>query len=170
VDNRVDEITVEALTPAHFASVLKIEKAVFKDPWPAAAFLEVMSFSANCWAAMANGQVVGYLITQWVLDEIHILNVAVSPEMHRAGIGSKLLNFVVAEGQKQGMRDMFLEVRVSNVAAISLYMRFGFQVLSTRKKYYTDGEDALVMHCPVPENTTGTGKSVDTAGSKTEEK
>ncbi|HEY3294450.1 MAG TPA: ribosomal protein S18-alanine N-acetyltransferase [bacterium] len=172
MDNSKPDITLVTLTPDHFAAILKIEKAVYKDPWSAASFLEIMSFSPNNWVAMVDGHVVGYIITQWVIDEIHILNVAVAEEMHRKGVGSKLLSYLVAEGQKQGMRDMFLEVRVTNTPAQALYERFGFKPLSVRKKYYGDGEDALVMHCAMPEIAAPVTDEVmaGETGSKTEEK
>jgi len=169
VGGPASEIKIESMDPRHFRPILKIERSVFKDPWTAASFLEVMSFSPNNWVAILDGQLVGYVVTQWVLDEIHILNVAVAPNTQRQGVGSKLLRHVIAEGQQHAMRDMFLEVRIGNSGAITLYERFGFKMLTVRKKYYTDGEDALVMHCSVPERASVPGTSLDAAGSKTEE-
>jgi ribosomal-protein-alanine acetyltransferase len=159
------EVTIAPMTVSHIGAVMKIEKSVFKDPWSAASFVEVMSFSPNNWIAKIDGHIVGYLITQFILDEIHILNVAVANEMHRKGVATKLLAVLVAEGRKHGMRDMFLEVRVGNAGAIALYERHGFRQLSVRKKYYPNGEDALVMHCAMPEDS-----AVDSTGSKIEEK
>jgi ribosomal-protein-alanine N-acetyltransferase len=53
---------------------------------------------------------------------------------------------VIERGKKRGMRDVFLEVRISNQAAQKLYEKFGFSVLNKRTRYYPDGEDALILH------------------------
>jgi ribosomal-protein-alanine N-acetyltransferase len=147
------------MTTDHLAPVLAIERRVFGDPWSDAAFLEVLSFSPHNWVALAGGEVAGYLMTQWVLDEIHILNVAVDAARQRQGIGRRLLAFLLQKAARRGMRDLFLEVRIGNAAAIALYRSFGFADLTRRKRYYPDGEDALVMHCrlaaePTDETTT----------------
>jgi ribosomal-protein-alanine N-acetyltransferase len=171
MDNSTPDIRIEKMNPGQLSSILKIEKSVFKDPWTAASFVEVMSFSPDCWAALAGDEVVGYVVTQWILDEIHILNIAVAAEMHRKGVGTRLLDYVITEGLKHNMKDVFLEVRVGNSAAISLYERFEFKALTIRKKYYTDGEDALVMHRTLPAQESDANEtSMDAAGSKTEEK
>ncbi len=90
------------MTTDHIAPVLEIERRVFDDPWSAAAFLEALSFSVHNWVALADGAVAGYLITQWVLDEIHVLNVAVDTARQRRGIGRLLMAFLHAEGIAAG--------------------------------------------------------------------
>jgi ribosomal-protein-alanine N-acetyltransferase len=57
-----------------------------------------------------------------------------------------MLKFLIESGAKKGSRDLFLEVRASNLPARTLYERFGFSPLSVRKKYYADGEDAMILH------------------------
>jgi [ribosomal protein S18]-alanine N-acetyltransferase len=148
-DVRITKMDIE-----HLVAVQRIEESVFKDPWPASAFIEVLALTPFVWVALADGAVAGYLITQWVMDEVHVLNVAVAKEMQRRGIAARLMRFIQMKARHSGMRDLFLEVRVSNSPAITLYQRFGFQALATRKKYYSDGEDALVMHCHLPDWTT----------------
>jgi [ribosomal protein S18]-alanine N-acetyltransferase len=166
MDNSKPEIEIARLSSTHMPMVMKIEKSVFRDPWTAGSFVEIMAFSEECWAALSEGRVAGYLITQWVLDEIHILNLAVDRHFFRKGIGSRLLGFILKRGASRGMQDVFLEVRVSNAAAIALYLRFGFEQLSVRKRYYNDGEDAFVMHCRLagvgvdsPSGAVGSGDS-----------
>jgi ribosomal-protein-alanine acetyltransferase len=129
----------------HVAEVAAIEAVSYRDPWSEDSFREVRILSDTSWVALADGEVVGYLITQWVLDEIHILNVAVRPDCRKQGIASTLLDMLFLLAGRRGMRDMFLEVRVSNAAAHQTYRKFGFSTLATRKSYYPDGEDALVM-------------------------
>jgi ribosomal-protein-alanine N-acetyltransferase len=81
-----------------------------------------------------------------VLDELHINNLAVLPDLRRAGIGSTLLAFVLQKGVELGAHRATLEVRRSNEAARLLYERFGFAVAGVRPGYYSKPvEDALVL-------------------------
>jgi ribosomal-protein-alanine N-acetyltransferase len=139
------DIRIEILTADHLPAVMAIERASFRDPWTMTSFRDLMIQMRTNWTAFADECVAGYLITQWVLDEIHILNIAVSGNYHRRGIASGLMRFLQDSGRERNMQAIFLEVRVSNEAAIAFYKQFGFSVLSTRKKYYQDGENALVM-------------------------
>ena len=130
----------------HVAEVAAIEAASFRDPWSEHSFHELLSLTDTNWVALAGSAVAGYLVTQWVLDEIHILNIAVRSDFRRQGISAKLLQMLLDLGEQRGMRDVFLEVRVSNVSAQGLYQKHGFSVLAVRKRYYPDGEDALIMY------------------------
>jgi [ribosomal protein S18]-alanine N-acetyltransferase len=150
------------MTTAHLPAVVAIEKSVFPDPWSTGAFVELMSLSDRVWVALSDERVVGYLVTQWILDEVHILNVAVSSDMQRRGVGAAMLRYLVDLATDKGMREMFLEVRVGNTAARTLYTRFGFSALAVRKKYYSDNEDALVMHCRLtPAEAADSGTTSD---------
>jgi ribosomal-protein-alanine N-acetyltransferase len=81
-----------------------------------------------------------------VLDELHINNLAVMPNLRRTGIGSTLLAFVLKKGVELGARRATLEVRRSNEAARLLYERAGFVVAGVRPGYYSKPvEDALVL-------------------------
>lgn len=90
--------------------------------------------------------VVGYGGIWLTVDEGHITTIASAPEMRGYGIGELLLNGLIDLGQELGARFITLEVRVSNVVAQNLYLKYGFEARGTRKRYYTDNnEDALVM-------------------------
>lgn len=142
-----DVIEIIPMVAEHVDTVLRIERSVFRDAWTEEAFREALRLSDKCWTVKCAGEIAGYLITQWVLDEIHILNIAVAPEFQRKHIGSRILEHLFDKARRWGMRDLFLEVRISNFTAIALYERFGFGELAIRKNYYADGEDARVMHC-----------------------
>ncbi|MBU0691933.1 ribosomal protein S18-alanine N-acetyltransferase [bacterium] len=144
------EYEIKPLTADHLHEVVKIEKASFSDPWPESAFRNLMIQTRNNWAILIGGDVAGYLVTQWVLDEIHILNLAVSERFRRRGLAAALMSFLIKSGQKKKSRDMYLEVRASNDAARALYAKFGFSPLGMRKSYYADGEDAMVLHKRIP--------------------
>ena len=88
----------------------------------------------------------GYLVF-WVLPpEIHILNIAVRPDLRSRGIGRTLLDYLFAYAGERGADRLFLEVRPSNVAARALYKRAGFLVTGKRPNYYAEeGEDAILL-------------------------
>ncbi|MDP9315850.1 MAG: ribosomal protein S18-alanine N-acetyltransferase [Chloroflexota bacterium] len=90
--------------------------------------------------------VVGYGGIWLTVDEAHITTIASAPEMRGYGVGELVLNGLIDLGLELGARFMTLEVRVSNVVAQNLYLKYGFEARGTRKRYYTDNnEDALVM-------------------------
>lgn len=90
--------------------------------------------------------VVGYGGIWLTVDEAHITTIASAPEVRGKGVGELLLNGLIDLGIEMGARFMTLEVRVSNVVAQNLYLKYGFEARGTRKRYYTDNnEDALIM-------------------------
>ncbi|MBN1485487.1 MAG: ribosomal protein S18-alanine N-acetyltransferase [Chloroflexia bacterium] len=91
------------------------------------------------------GPLLGYAGLQVLLDEGHVMNLAVHPGYRRRGIGELLLLHLFKEAKKRGAERLTLEVRVSNLAAQALYEKYGFQESGRRKRYYGDGEDALIM-------------------------
>lgn len=93
----------------------------------------------------ANG-VVGYAGAWLVYDEGQITNIAIRPSARRQGFGAKLTSALIEECFKRGMHEIFLEVRISNLSALSLYRQLGFTVKGMRKNYYSEPkEDAYIM-------------------------
>ncbi|MDH7499395.1 MAG: ribosomal protein S18-alanine N-acetyltransferase, partial [candidate division NC10 bacterium] len=91
-------------------------------------------------------RVVGYVCLWVVRGEMQIANLAVHPSWRRKGIGRALLSYALGLGRRRQAKKVFLEVRVSNVAAQGLYRSFGFEVVGLRKGYYRlPPEDALIM-------------------------
>lgn len=128
-------------------AVLAIASASFSHPWTRRHFLdEITSPCGLPTVAIApEGVVAGYLCLKLVLDEAEILDVAVSAALRGAGIGRKLVESALAAARERGAALVCLEVRVGNNEAISLYRRLGFREAGCRKRYYHDGEDALLM-------------------------
>ena len=127
------------------AVIDKIENDLFDDAWSKSSFLyEIKNESYSYpYVLILNESIVGYSVCWFYQNELHIGNVAIKKEHQGKGYGKLLL---------QKLFDLFpdfnhdyLEVNVSNDAAIGLYLKFGFNILSTRKSYYANGEDALVM-------------------------
>jgi len=107
--------------------------------------------------AEMNGKVVGYIMTRVdrgfdyysshraFAEKGHIISIAVLPHARRKGIGEALLRRAVESVKKRGVKEVYLEVRVSNTPAINLYHKLGFKIARRVPKYYADGEDAYVM-------------------------
>ena len=140
---------VERLSHDDIDDVLALEEAAFTNPWTRSMYLAELENPgvSYCYLARdAQGRAVGFCSFWRVLDELHINNLAVLPELRRQGIGSFLLSFVLKTGAGFGARRATLEVRRSNEAARLLYERFGFSVAGIRRGYYTKPvEDALVL-------------------------
>lgn len=91
------------------------------------------------------GEIAGYGGISMGYDTADIDNIAVSERYRRSGLGGKMLEELVSVARSKGAQKVFLEVRVSNRAAMSLYLKHGFKGVYARTRYYTDGEDCLVM-------------------------
>ncbi len=129
--------------------VLKIEEDSFPMPWSRNIFEKELrnpvSYALAGWLKKDSVDwLVAYVFFWIVQGEAHILNMTVRRDCRRRGLSTRLLNFTLQFMTEKGVEDIFLEVRRSNKAAISLYEKFGFKVFYERKKYYMD-EDALVM-------------------------
>jgi ribosomal-protein-alanine N-acetyltransferase len=92
------------------------------------------------------GQVLGFIASRVIIDELHINNVATHPDFRRIKIGTTLMEAAIKESRIFGARRCLLEVRAGNTSAHSLYKTMGFEVIGRRRDYYTNPcEDALVM-------------------------
>ena len=150
---------IEPLTSAdEIDDVLAIEQASFTNPWTREMYLAELENEGVSFFYLArdNGRrVVGFCSFWRVLDELHINNLAVLPELRRQGVAAALLERVLIEGARLGARRAMLEVRRSNVPARQLYEKFGFVVAGTRSRYYTNPvEDALGALARIPHVTT----------------
>jgi ribosomal-protein-alanine N-acetyltransferase len=137
------------LTEEDIDAVLKIEEESFPKPWSRNIFTKELtnpvSYSLAGWTAREASDRLAVYVFFWIVQgEAHILNLTVGSEFRRMGLAKRMLAFTMQFMREKGVEDIFLEVRRSNKAAISLYESFGFRVFYERKKYYVD-EDALVM-------------------------
>jgi len=146
------DVQIQPLTVKHLAQVAEIEKTCFNDPWPLSVFRDSILIPPAAWVAIRETQVVGYLITQTILDEIHLYNIAVREDYQRQGIASRLMIFLLQKAQTEDIHRILLEVRSSNLAAIQFYQKSGFRELYLRKGYYDDGEDARIMERHISQN------------------
>lgn len=131
------------------ADVAALERECFPDPWSPDSFLaEVERRPDVGWPVVVRegGVLIAYSVVWFIVDEIHIGNIAVSPRCQGKGVGRWLLERILAEGRRRGMVFATLEVRPSNRAALTLYERFGFRKIAVRRRYYRNNdEDAWVL-------------------------
>ncbi|MFH1135179.1 MAG: ribosomal protein S18-alanine N-acetyltransferase [Pseudomonadota bacterium] len=140
-------LTVEPLVRADLPQVLAIEQASFKQPWTREGFETELDRAPAISLTLKDGREIhGYLVFWLIADEMHILNIAVRPDLRKKGLGGILLEYLTAFAREVGVVRIFLEVRRSNVAAQALYRSAGFEFAGERKNYYAeDHEDALMM-------------------------
>jgi ribosomal-protein-alanine N-acetyltransferase len=115
--------------------------------WPAESYAKLAaSPSGIVLVSEANARVIGFVAAHRVADEGEILNIAVHPDFRRQGVASALLIAVLQTLRSSAVTRIFLELRVSNIAARALYEHYGFVHSGLRKAYYRDPvEDALQM-------------------------
>ena len=136
---------IRIATSNDFVDILSIEKKVFKHPWSK----EQLSWELNSQPAaenyvmIASGNMIGYLFSHVVDDDVQILNIAIDIPFQHKGYGEQFLSYFLEQSNTDS--SIHLEVRKSNFPAINLYLRFGFHETGTRKGYYADGEDAIIM-------------------------
>jgi ribosomal-protein-alanine N-acetyltransferase len=132
---------------ADIEAVLEIERASFGDPWNRGAFADLVDDRRVAFLiADIGGEVCGYVVAWFVLDEGEIGNLAVARDARRRGIGARLLDGAIAAVRASDVDTLYLEVRDSNAAARALYASRGFVEVGRRRDYYRKPrEDALVL-------------------------
>lgn len=125
--------------------VMTIEKASFPTPWKRSFFeYDLRRKGGYCFVAKENDEILGYVNAWHIGDELHLANIAVAGKSRHQGIGSALLTKIIDIALENNCTRIFLEVRVSNTIGQKFYEKFGFTTFYLRKKYYPDGEDAIV--------------------------
>ena len=141
-----DEFDYRSLQAADLEQVIAIERASYPHPWNLDRFTQEMNNPlARVLLICRLEQVCGYLCYWLIAGEMEIHNLATAPAWRRQGIAGRLLDKAFTVAQGDGLEVVWLEVRETNRAAINLYQANGFTVQDIRKKYYRDGENALVM-------------------------
>jgi ribosomal-protein-alanine N-acetyltransferase len=146
-------VLVRCAVASDVGAVAALEAACFTHPWTPSQVREeieradpgrVLVLEAPRGAG--GPAILAYCSYRLVLDEMHIMNVAVAPDHRRQGLGRWLLGFAIRKAARAGARTALLELRAGNVAARALYESIGFRRLSLRREYYKEPvEDALVL-------------------------
>lgn len=140
------DITVRPYKQDDAQFIALLEAECFHDPWSQNAIEEAAEYGTLFILAECEGKIVGYAGVKLILDEGYISNVAVTEKMRGNGIGSLIMKELSALAKEKGLKTVSLEVRPSNIAAISLYEKFGYKTVGRRKNFYSHpSEDGLIM-------------------------
>ena len=149
---RITDLEIIEMEGEDIDGILDIENLCFISPWTRNAFEQELDIDCSkVFVAKKSTphkkRIVGYICLWVVTNEVHILNLATHPNFHRHGIATSLLSFGLKFSIRVGAELATLEVRKSNLPAISLYKKFAFEAMGVRRRYYSDNsEDAIVMH------------------------
>ena len=143
----MNNINTSPMTYEDIDDVLAISFLSFPISWSRESFLTELENNLSYYiVAKSNDIVIGFGGTWIIIDESHITNIAVHPSFRGFGIGELILKALIDVCKSHFISSMTLEVRASNVVAISLYNKFDFKEEGRRKRYYEDnGEDALIL-------------------------
>jgi ribosomal-protein-alanine N-acetyltransferase len=159
----MDFFPITPMTPADLDAIMSLERRCFKDPWTRHMYLSdlttnalatylVLRAPAGVRAREPESGSVPSLLAYgglWLLlDEAHIATIAVHPDWRGCGLGQWLMLALLDAGIERGATLATLEVRVGNIPARCLYEKLGFEEVGQRRKYYRDGEDALILTTP----------------------
>ncbi|MDB5896397.1 MAG: ribosomal-protein-alanine N-acetyltransferase [Rhodoferax sp.] len=146
---QVQEARFEPMAPAWLDAVVRVEQTAYAHPWSRINFEDALKSGYQAQVLVADDQILGYFVAMKGVDEVHLLNITVSPACQGQGWARIMLDALGVWSRGQGLQWLWLEARVSNVRALHIYAAHGFQRVGLRKKYYPDAfgqrEDAIVM-------------------------
>ena len=145
--------------------VMKVEHEVYEFPWSEKIFSDCIRVGYYCWIGLQQHTVIGHAVISVAGDESHMLNLSIASTHQGKGYGRQFVDFLVNEARVKQAQTMLLEVRPSNVVAISCYNSAGFNEIGCRKDYYpapTGREDALLFakHIPAAADAPDTNQAL----------
>jgi ribosomal-protein-alanine N-acetyltransferase len=128
-----------------------IERRSYDFPWSHGVFRDCLLAGYNCIVIERVDLVVGYAILSIAAGEAHILNLCIDPKYRHLRYGERLLDEVLLRARRADVKQIFLEVRPSNTAALALYKKKGFHQITQRPAYYQakDGREDAAVLCKV---------------------
>ncbi len=139
---------IRPMTAQDLEQIMHIELAMYPFPWTRRIFEDCLRVGYRCHVGEVEGNLAGYGVMSTGAGEAHVLNLCVAGEFQRRGLAREMLSLLLDEADKLEVRDVFLEVRPSNIAAITLYEQMGFNQVGLRKDYYPTEEgreDAIIF-------------------------
>ncbi|HYB52200.1 MAG TPA: ribosomal protein S18-alanine N-acetyltransferase [Burkholderiaceae bacterium] len=128
---------------------MRLEQAIYPFPWTSGNFEDALRSGYSAWTLVSETDaIIAYAVAMLAVDEAHLLNLAVDPQLQRRGYGWRLLDWMARIMREYGARFLLLEVRPSNTEALRLYRQYGFEPIGIRRGYYParrGREDAIVM-------------------------
>jgi [ribosomal protein S18]-alanine N-acetyltransferase len=142
-------VRFEPLAEARLDEIVAIEANAYDHPWSRGNFSDSLRSGYQAQLLVADSTVLGYFVAMKGVDEVHLLNITVTPQYQSQGWGRLILDAISLWARRQGAQWLWLEVRESNARALRIYERHGYRRVGDRKGYYpaADGrrEDAIVM-------------------------
>lgn len=146
IDELFMPFTIVPAKREHLKQIANLESICFSEPWSEETLLDAFSHGTKLLVAEKDRKVLGYVGISCILDEGYITNIAVSPDYRRQGIATALINELFSLAEDLSLSFISLEVRESNLTAISLYEKMGFVKVGTRINFYRDPvENASIM-------------------------
>jgi len=141
------EIKIRHAREADLPEILRLERDCFPAPWSSEMYRTEFDREVAVFLVAEHAEkIAGHACAWAMMDEGHILKIAVHGEVRRKGLGRAIMDVLAGEFMKRGVKVMWLEVRESNRTARLFYQRLGFDEVGVRKRYYSDtGEDAVLM-------------------------
>ncbi len=141
-----NEIEILQVHREDLEAIASIESQCFTRSWSLQSFEEALAREENIFlCAKISGVLVGYVLLYMMLEEGEIPTIAVAKNYRRRGVANLLIKEAMLKSKERGALSIFLEVRVSNLAAIALYQKNGFEIVGNRKRFYVNPvEDAYL--------------------------
>ena len=137
------------MLPARLREVQLVEASAYAHPWTQANFRDALASGYLAQLLLADDELLGYFIAMKGVDEVHLLNVTVTPAYQRQGWARMMLDALAIWSRTEGAQWLWLEARASNLRAMQVYERHGYRRVGHRKAYYPAAngqrEDAVVM-------------------------
>jgi len=140
-------LSILPLTIKNFQQLLAIEQQD-EFPWPEGVLRDCFLMHDEIYGVQWNDKIIAYAVMRLLLEEGELLNIITDKAFRSQGYGKALLKHLLSIAQQQNIKKIYLEVRVSNSAAIDLYAKLGFKKIGLRKNYYPakEGrEDASIL-------------------------
>ncbi len=149
---------ISVMTLEDLDAVLTIERSSFSRPWSRAALEGELTAPGGIAFVLAPAPrsaalpVIAYVFLRVLVDEVHVMRIAVDPRWRSMGAATRLMGHALSTAVDASVAGVFLEVREGNRGALSFYRKMGFREVGRRKSYYAeDGEDAIVMKRDIEE-------------------
>ena len=140
------DFLIEKMSPSHVGEIARLEKECFSTPWSEDGLKsELNNGFARFFVATCAGEIAGYVGAHNVLGEVYITNVAVFEKFRRKGVAKKLIDALLESAKAENGNFVTLEVRKSNIPAVSLYEKCGFEKVGERKNFYEKPRENAVL-------------------------
>jgi ribosomal-protein-alanine N-acetyltransferase len=122
----------------------------YDSPWSQAKFTDSLNNPKTLASLLIiDERVLGYFVATHSPDSADLLNICIHPEHQHQGLGTQLFDYLTQQLQTLNLNTIFIEVRASNESTLSFYQKLGFKVIDSRKKYYSNGEDAKILRLQI---------------------